>query len=110
MILPFVVLRRLDCVLEPHKEEVYKLSQKYKGKIDDVAPIITGAIQKKFYNVSKFDLKGVTVDKTPSSLKLNFDDYLNGFSDNVQSIIEHFQLEKPIEKLHKNNRLFLLIF
>jgi len=40
---------------------------------------------------------------------MNFQNYLGGFSDNVVEIIENFQLEKPVEKLNKNNRLFILI-
>jgi type I restriction enzyme M protein len=105
VILPFVVLRRLDCVLEPQKDEAHRLYNEFKDKIDNPSPIIQNAIKHSFYNHSQFDLSRLTAN----SLKLNFQNYLDGFSDNVTDIIENFQLEKPIEKLLKNNRLYLLI-
>ncbi len=105
VILPFVVLRRLDCVLEPKKDEVHTLWEQYKDKIDDPTPIIEGFIGLKFFNYSQFDLSRLTAN----SLKLNFQNYLNGYSKNVLEIIDNFQLEKPVDKLLKNNRLYLLI-
>lgn len=105
IILPFVVLRRLDCVLEPQKDMAFQLYNEYKDKIEDPSPIIQNAIKHSFYNHSQYDLSRLTAN----SLKLNFENYLNGFSKNVADIIENFQLEKPIEKLLKNNRLYLLI-
>jgi type I restriction enzyme M protein len=105
VILPFVVLRRLDCVLEPKKDEVHALWEQYKDKIDDPTPIIEGFIGLKFFNYSQFDLSRLTAN----SLKLNFQNYLNGYSKNVLEIIDNFQLEKPVDKLLKNNRLYLLI-
>ncbi len=107
VILPFVVLRRLDCVLEPNKDKVYELHQQYKDQIDDPTPIILGNIGTTFFNVSKYDLSRLKSDA--KNIKLNLSNYLNGYSQNVLDIIEHFQLDKPIEKLTKNNRLFLLI-
>lgn len=105
VILPFVVLRRLDCVLEPHKDKVHELYNTYKDKIEDPSPIIQNQIGLSFFNHSQYDLSRLTAN----SLKLNFQNYLNGYSKNVLEIIENFQLEKPIEKLLKNNRLYLLI-
>ena len=105
VILPFVVLRRLDCVLEPHKDKVNELYNTYKDKIEDPSPIIQNQIGLSFFNHSQYDLSRLTAN----SLKLNFQNYLNGYSKNVLEIIENFQLEKPIEKLLKNNRLYLLI-
>ncbi|GAB3164195.1 type I restriction-modification system subunit M [Telluribacter humicola] len=105
VIIPFVVLRRLDCVLEPQKDKVHNLWEQFKEKIDDPTPIIQSQIGLNFFNHSQFDLSRLTAN----SLKLNFYNYLNGYSKNVTEIIENFQLEKPIEKLLKNNRLYLLI-
>jgi type I restriction enzyme M protein len=107
VILPFVVLRRLDCVLEPHKDDVYKIYQEYKGKVDDPTPIILNKINTTFYNRSKYDLSRLKSD--PQNINGNFQNYLGGYSDNVIEIIENFQLDKPVEKLNKNNRLFQLI-
>jgi len=107
IILPFTVLRRLDSILEPDKDEVIKLYKKWKGKTDKPTPIILNKIKLKFYNHSKYDLKRLTQDH--QNIKKNFQNYLGGFSDNIYDIIENFQIEKHISKLHKNNRLFLLI-
>jgi type I restriction enzyme M protein len=107
IILPFVVLRRLDCIMEPHKDEVVQLFKELKNEIDDPSPIIKKKTGLTFFNSSEYDLSRLKGD--PNSLKLNFPNYLNGFSENVFDIIENFQLDKPVEKLIKNNKLYLLI-
>jgi len=101
VILPFTVLRRLDCVLEPHKDEVFKIYEKYKTETDPT-PIIRNRINTTFFNHSKYDLNRLKSD--PQNIYMNFQNYLGGFSDNVVEIIENFQLEKPVEKLNKNNQ------
>ncbi len=107
VILPFVVLRRLDCVLEPNKDEIYKLYEEYKSKVDDPSPIIKNTVKKEFYNHSKYDL--VRLKSDPKNIYINFQNYINGYSKNVYEIIENFQFEKPVEKLNKSNKLYLLI-
>ncbi len=107
VILPFTVLRRLDCVLEPHKNEVFNIYEEYRTKVDDPTPIILNRINTTFFNHSKYDLNRLKSDS--QNIYMNFQNYLGGFSDNVVEIIENFQLEKPVEKLNKNNRLFMLI-
>jgi type I restriction enzyme M protein len=107
VILPFVVLRRLDCVLEPQKDKVHELFNQYKDKVNDPTPIILDKVGTTFFNTSKYDLRRLKQD--PQNVFLNFNNYLNGYNDSVREIIENFQLDKPIEKLHKNNRLFLLV-
>ncbi|SMN01579.1 Type I restriction-modification system, DNA-methyltransferase subunit M [uncultured Candidatus Thioglobus sp.] len=107
VILPFTVLRRLDCVLEPHKDLICKLHDKYKTKTDDPTPLILGRTKTTFLNHSQYDLKRLQGD--PENIALNFDNYLAGFSNNVMEIIDNFQLAKPIEKLINHNRLFILI-
>ena len=107
IILPFTVLRRLDCVLEPHKDNVINLYNEYKSQVDDPSPIILGKINTTFFNHSKYDLNRLKQDS--SNVMMNFNNYLSGYSENVVEIVENFQLEKPIEKLDKNNRLFQFI-
>jgi type I restriction enzyme M protein len=107
VILPFVVLRRLDCVLEPNKDEIYNLYEEYKSKVDDPSPIIKNTVKKEFYNYSKYDL--VRLKSDPKNIYINFQNYINGYSKNVFEIIENFQFEKPVEKLNKSNKLYLLI-
>lgn len=107
IILPFTVLRRLDCVLEPHKDKAISLYNKYKSQVDDPTPIILEEINTTFFNHSQYDLNRLKQD--PSNVMMNFNNYLSGYSTNVFEIIGNFQLERPIEKLNKNNRLFQFI-
>jgi type I restriction enzyme M protein len=107
VIIPFVVLRRLDCLLEPKKDEVVELYNQIKVEVDDPSPIIKRKIGLSFYNYSKYDLSRLKSD--PNGLKLNFQNYINGYSENVFQILENFQLDKPVEKLLKNKKLYSLI-
>lgn len=108
IILPFVVLRRLDCLIEPHKDEVVKqYNELLQSGIDDPTPIIKKKTGLNFFNYSPYDLTRLKSD--PNGLKINFPNYLNGYSDNVHQILENFQLDKPVEKLIKNKKLYSLI-
>lgn len=107
IILPFVVLRRLDCVIEPKKDEAFRLYEEFKDKVADPTPIIKDQLHTQFFNYSKYDLSRLKQD--PKNLYLNFQNYLNGFSKNVYDIIENFQIQKPVEKLNKNNKLYLFV-
>ena len=89
-------------MLEPTKDEVVDLYEELKDQIDDPTPIIRKKSGLSFYNSSRFDLKRLKSD--PNGLKMNFPNYLNGFSENVFQIIENFQLDKPVEKLLKNKK------
>jgi len=107
IILPFTVLRRLDCVLEEHKDTVIDLYKEYQHRVEDPTPIILNQTHTTFFNHSKYDLKRLKQDHP--NVRMNFENYLGGYSENVVEIVENFQLEKPIEKLNKNNRLFQFI-
>ena len=107
IILPFVVLRRLDCVLEPKKDEVYNLYEQYKKELSDPSPIIEATVGLPFFNRSKYDLKRLKSD--PDNVLVNFNNYIDGYSQNVTDIIQNFSINPFIEKLHKNNRLFRFI-
>lgn len=108
VILPFVVLRRLDCVLEDHKEEVIKTYKKFKDKLPDPGPVLLKATNGlKFYNTSNYDLRRLAQDS--GNIELNFNNYINGYSENVREIIESFQIDKIVSKLVKNEYLFMLV-
>lgn len=106
VILPFVVMRRLDCVIEPKKDETHNIYEKYKNELDP-SPIIKKQIGLPFYNYSKYDLSRLKSD--PNNVLINFNNYVQGFSSNVLDIIENFSLNPLVEKLHKQKRLYLLI-
>ena len=107
--LPFLVLRRLDCVLDEdgRKEKAINTYDQFKDQVsaEVLPPIILRAINTSFYNISKYDLSRLTED--PNNMHLNFEDYLGGFSKNVHDIIENFELDRFIKRLHNNNRLFI---
>jgi len=107
IILPFVVLRRLDCVLEPQKDKAFKLHEKYKKKLKDFNQVIQSQLNLPFFNVSKFDLLRIKSD--PNNVYKNFNNYINGYSKNVLDIIENFQIDPLVTKLNKNKKLYLLI-
>ena len=107
VILPFVVMRRLDCVLEPKKDEVYDLYTKFKGQLADPSPVILKQVGLPFFNTSKFDLSRIKSD--PTNVLMNFNNYVQGYSGNVLDIIENFSINPLVEKLHKQKRLYLLI-
>ena len=78
IILPFTVLRRLDCVMEPNKDEVVKLYNEYRTKVDDPSPVIQSRIKSTFFNFSKYDLNRLKSD--PQKINRNFQNYLDGFN------------------------------
>ena len=107
VILPFVVLRRLDCVLEEKKDDVIKIHTEYKDKFDDTSRVIHSKLGIKFSNYSRYDLN--RLKQEPGKLSENFYDYLSSFSSNVQDIIQNFGLQKHIDKLDSNDKLYLLV-
>lgn len=107
VILPFVVLRRLDCVLEGKKDDIIKIHNEYKDKFEDTSKIINTKLNLKFSNYSRYDLK--KLKNEPNKLSENFYDYLSSFSTNVQDIIQNFGIQKQIDKLDSNDKLYILV-
>jgi len=107
VILPLVVLRRLDCVLEPYKKEIVEIHNQFKDKRDDTSKIIHTKLGIKFSNYSQYDFE--RLKQEPNKLDENIYEYLSSFSSNVQDIIQNFGVQKHIEKLNSNDRLYLLI-
>ena len=107
--LPFLVLRRLDCILDEdgRKKKAIDTYNQFKDQVSEesLPPIIQKATNTSFYNTSQYDLSRLTED--PNYIHLNFEDYIGGFSQDVRDIIENFNLGQFIERLHKNDRLFI---
>ncbi len=106
VILPFTVLRRMDCVLEPTKNAFLKESAKREFSANSVNPFLTRASGATFYNTSQMDMKAVIGDQ--DNIAANLGAYLHGFSPNVKDIFERFNLNAQIDKLAKADLLYLV--
>jgi type I restriction enzyme M protein len=110
VILPMTVLRRLDVVLEPTKQAVLDLKASLDGaEIVHQDPALRQAAGQAFYNTSKFTLRDLTSRASQQKLKADFEAYLDGFSPNVQDILENFEFRNQIPRLSKADALGTLI-
>lgn len=107
IIYPFTVIRRIDLILEPTHEKVLETEKKYKKELKDRTGVLTRASGYPFYNISKYTLSKLLND--PGHIKENFLDYLNGFSDNIQEIVDKFDFRHIVQGLHEKNLLYLVI-
>lgn len=108
VILPFTVLRRLDCVLADTKPAVLKkLEQVQAMNIQNVDPILNKEAGYNFHNRSKFDFDRLIAD--PQHLASNLRHYINGFSEDAREIIEQFEFDNQITKLDDSNLLFMVL-
>lgn len=111
VMLPLIVLRRLDCILEPTKQQVlekYESLQK-SDKIQGLGyePILNRITGVEFHNISKFTFKDLIEDH--DHIAENLTQYIKGFSSKARDIIEHFEFEKQIDALNKADRLYLIV-
>jgi type I restriction enzyme M protein len=110
VILPMCVLRRLDAVLEPTKQAVIETKEMLdKAGITEQRAALCHAAGQAFYNTSKFTLRDLKSRGSQQQLRQDFEDYLNGFSSNVQDILENFKFRNQISTLSKSDSLGTLI-
>ncbi len=106
VILPFTVLRRLDCVIEPTKAAVLaELEKRTKAGLNP-EPFLLKAADHSFYNTSKLDLRTLLGDQ--DHIAENLRSYLQAFSPAVRDIFERFDFHAQIERLDKANLLYLV--
>ena len=110
VILPMTVLKRFDDALAATKDEVLAAyqtlnEQGYEGAIRDGA--LCRASGYSFYNTSKFDFARLLAD--PDNIQVNFEDYLQGYSDNVKDILENFKFADEVKNMVKGNVLYVVI-
>jgi len=110
VLLPFVVIRRLDCILEPVNNHVRVSYENFKDKVSEekLAPILkkaAGGLD--FFNISKHTLE--SLKETPKTIEIDFNNYINGFNKDVRDILENFQFDKVIARLVKNKLLYQMI-
>lgn len=111
VILPMVVLRRLDALLEPTKEEVEE-EIKENGGVDDIDEgVLTDITGLSYFNTSKWTLNRLKSQATDNNdiLYSNFVEYLNGYSENVRDVLKNFEYYNKAKKLADNDRLLSMI-
>ena len=106
VILPMCVIKRFNDVLAPTRQKVWDTYDQVKH-LEVIDGFLETASGYKFYNISPFDFQKLCNDAT--HIEKNFREYINGFSDNVQDIIENFEFDREITKLANNGMLFLII-
>ena len=106
VILPLTVIRRFDCILADTKDAVLEKFETVKNlPMRDV--LLRNASGKAFYNTSKFTFERLLDD--PDNIEANFRDYLNGFSENVQDILEKFKFDGQITTMANKGILYIVI-
>ena len=104
IILPFTVLRRLECVLEPTRDKVRSQYQAMKASGVDMDLILPASAGATFYNVSQFALASVG----STSTRANLEDYIAKFSANARQVFEHFAFDGWLSKMENANLLYLV--
>ena len=106
VILPFTVLRRLDCVLAPTKAAALKEHAARQAAGIAFEPFVKRKTGLDFYNVSTLDMSKLMGDQ--DNIRANLDSYIQGFAPDVRSIFEHFDFAVTVERLHKARLLYLV--
>ena len=110
VILPMTVLRRLDSLLEPTKKAVLDMKSSLdKAKIVHQDQALRQVAGQAFYNTSKFTLRDLKARANQQQLKADFEAYLDGYSPNVQDILDNFEFRNQIPRLSKADALGTLI-
>jgi len=104
VILPMTILRRLDCILEPTRDQVRELARTTPE--DRLAARVRRDFGLHFFNTSEYDFTRLVQD--PDNLRANLTGYIAGFSENVD-VFERFGFENEIAKLDEKNRLYLVV-
>lgn len=107
VILPFCVLRRLDCVLEPTKAKVVAKAAAIKGDLDASADLLAHTAGQPFYNASKFTFSTLLGDQ--HHITENVHDYVNGFSPNARDALDKFGLATQIDKMGAAGILYMVV-
>ncbi|TLD85084.1 SAM-dependent DNA methyltransferase [Helicobacter sp. MIT 11-5569] len=109
VILPMTLLRRIDVLLEPTKDKVIKTYNTYKDKLGNLDSILSGknGSNMGFYNYSNFTLESLLSD--PKNIRINFENYLDSFSENIKDIFAKFKFKNQLDTLEDANILFGVI-
>ena len=105
VILPFTVLRRIDSVLKPTKDEVLEAYHQYKDELDNLDGLLRKKAGYAFYNTSNYTFERL-LQEDPSQLSANLKSYIAGFSPNMRDVIDKFDFRNTIDKLEQSGLLF----
>jgi type I restriction enzyme M protein len=106
VVLPFTVLRRLDCVLAKTKQEVVKKARLLEGKVKNIEPILQEIAGHSFYNISELDFPGLLADS--DNVATNLRAYIAGFSPGTAEVLEHFRFDDQITRLEEAGLLYMV--
>jgi type I restriction enzyme M protein len=110
VILPMFVIRRMDAVLEPTKQAVLDTRKMLdEARITEQRAALCDAAGQAFYNTSRFTLRDLKSRGSQQQLLADFEDYLNGFSPDVQDILENFKFRNQLQTLSRADALGTLI-
>src|SRR5262249_53372155 len=110
VILPMTVIRRLDSLLEPTKKAVLDMKASLdQARITNQNHALRQASAQPFFNASKFTLRDLKTRTNQQQLKADFEAYLDGFSVNVQDILDKFEFRNQVPRLSKADALGTLI-
>lgn len=107
VILPFTVLRRLECVLEPTRDKVCEVVESKKGLDLDLDPFLRKASGTVFYNVTELTLKKIMSD--PGHAARNLQTYIGGFSENAREVLEKYEFAQQVKRLDGAGLLYQVI-
>lgn len=110
VVLPFVVLRRMDCILTPVNDRVRERYLQFSDKLSEekLVPVLRKAAGGlKFYNTSLHTLTSLLDDAR--NVEINFRNYMNGFNAEVQDIFVNFQFDKVVARLNRNKLLYSML-
>lgn len=107
IILPFTLLRRLECVLESTREDVLKEFEARKNLGIPLEQFLTRKSGHSFYNTSTYTLTKLMSD--PANIRENLESYINDFSPNAREIFEKYEFSVQIDKLNDANLLYLIV-
>ena len=99
VIIPMTIIRRFDSIIEPHKNKMLEYKTMAEDNKLDVEETLNTMVELPFYNISNFNLQDLKHETNRQNLKKNFEEYLNGFSDNIKDILEKFDFNSQIRKM-----------
>ncbi|MBO0914205.1 type I restriction-modification system subunit M [Streptomyces laculatispora] len=107
VILPFTVLRRLECVLEPTRDKVAETAARFEGQDIDTDHFLRRASGHSFYNKSPLTLKMIAAD--PQNAAANLQAYVGSFSENAREVLDKYEFAQQIKRLDSANLLYQVI-